>query len=161
MADINLNLEQSAITINVAGTTLKFLTTQENMARLVRLSENAEAFTKELLGDVEEEFTALKNEFDNLKPSEIKADDFDRMVELEKMTAQRTYDVFFGDGSFDALYANFPDVAQLNNIFEAIISVVTDAVNKNADKQQESVASTKQRILAQKYTKKRNNKRRR
>ena len=160
MADINLNLEESALTVNIGGTELKFLTTQENLARLVRLSENAEAFQNELLGDIEEPYNELKNKFENATPSELQAEDFDRLIEFEKVTAQRIYGVFFGDGAFEKLYKNFPDVAQLNNIFPAVMEIVSEGVQKDAKKQQESVASTKQRILAQKYMKKRNKRRR-
>lgn len=158
MADINLNIEVSALKVNVGPVELRFLTTKENIARIVEMAENEEGFKSELFGDINDEYDQLQSQIDN---GVVDSAVFKRTLELDKLVARRSYDVFFGEGAFEQVYEQYPDVAQLMAIYPTLIEVVSDALSQSLGQKEQAYNATKQRILAQKYAKRNNGNKRR
>lgn len=77
-----------------------------------------------------------------LNGDKVNVDNFDGALELSKETCKLNYDLTFGEGTFDTLYKDFPDVQALFNAWfevQAYIEVKLEQIRK----ENEQISKTK------------------
>lgn len=88
-----------------------------------------------------------------LNGDKVNVDNFDGALELSKETCKLNYDLTFGDGTFDTLYKDFPDVQALFNAWfevQAYIEVKLEQVRKENEELSKTKADEYRKKLAEK-----------
>lgn len=135
---IEIELKKSGFPINVGGHELWFDLRAESIEEYVRIEEK----TRKRLLEIQKEIVD-KSLLDESK--DIDLERFSGALELTKETTKLNYDLTFGDGTFDKLYSDFPDVQALADAWikvQACIELKLEEIEKerkkaSADKVQE------------------------
>lgn len=77
----------------------------------------------------------------------------DKTMGFTKKLIKNDYDALLGEGSFDKLYAVYPDVDQLQAIFDDIAEAVADAIETDAKKRSDEMQAKKAELLKKKAIK--------
>lgn len=88
-----------------------------------------------------------------LNGDKVNVDNFDGALELSKETCKLNYDLTFGEGTFDTLYKDFPDVQALFNAWfevQAYIEVKLEQVRKENEELSKTKADEYRKKLAEK-----------
>lgn len=135
---IEIELKKSGFPINVGGHELWFDLRAESIEGYVRIEEK----TRKRLLEIQKEIVD-KSLLDESK--DIDLERFSGALELTKETTKLNYDLTFGEGTFDKLYSDFPDVQALVDAWikvQACIELKLEEIEKerkkaSADKVQE------------------------
>lgn len=135
---IEIELKKSGFPINVGGHELWFDLRAESIEDYVRIEEK----TRKRLLEIQKEIVD-KSLLDESK--DIDLERFSGVLELTKETTKLNYDLTFGEGTFDKLYSDFPDVQALADAWikvQACIELKLEEIEKerkkaSADKVQE------------------------
>nr|DAK86891.1 MAG TPA: hypothetical protein [Caudoviricetes sp.] len=88
-----------------------------------------------------------------LNGDKVNVDNFDGALELSKETCKLNYDLTFGEGTFDTLYKDFPDVQALFNAWfevQAYIEVKLEQIKKENEELSKTKADEYRKKLAEK-----------
>ena len=88
-----------------------------------------------------------------LNGDKVNVDNFDGALELSKETCKLNYDLTFGEGTFDTLYKDFPDVQALFNAWfevQAYIEVKLEQIKEENEKASKDKADEYRKKLAEK-----------
>ena len=88
-----------------------------------------------------------------LNGDKVNVDNFDGALELSKETCKLNYDLTFGEGTFDTLYKDFPDVQALFNAWfevQAYIEVKLEQIRQENEKASKTKADEYRKKLAEK-----------
>ena len=88
-----------------------------------------------------------------LNGDKVNVDNFDGALELSKETCKLNYDLTFGEGTFDTLYKDFPDVQALFNAWfevQAYIEVKLEQIRKENEELSKTKADEYRKKLAEK-----------
>lgn len=88
-----------------------------------------------------------------LNGDKVNVDNFDGALELSKETCKLNYDLTFGEGTFDTLYKDFPDVQALFNAWfevQAYIEVKLEQIRKENEQLSKTKADEYRKKLAEK-----------
>lgn len=88
-----------------------------------------------------------------LDGDKVNVDNFDGALELSKETCKLNYDLTFGEGTFDTLYKDFPDVQALFNAWfevQAYIEVKLEQIKEENEKASKDKADEYRKKLAEK-----------
>lgn len=88
-----------------------------------------------------------------LNGDKVNVDNFDGALELSKETCKLNYDLTFGEGTFDTLYKDFPDVQALFNAWfevQAYIEVKLEQIREENEKASKDKADEYRKKLANK-----------
>ena len=88
-----------------------------------------------------------------LNGDKVNVDNFDGALELSKETCKLNYDLTFGEGTFDTLYKDFPDVQALFNAWfevQAYIEVKLEQIRQENEQLSKTKADEYRKKLAEK-----------
>nr|DAO61077.1 MAG TPA: hypothetical protein [Caudoviricetes sp.] len=88
-----------------------------------------------------------------LNGDKVNVDNFDGALELSKETCKLNYDLTFGEGTFDTLYKDFPDVQALFNAWfevQAYIEVKLEQIRKENEQLSKTKADEYRKKLDEK-----------
>lgn len=88
-----------------------------------------------------------------LNGDKVNVDNFDGALELSKETCKLNFDLTFGEGTFDTLYKDFPDVQALFNAWfevQAYIEVKLEQIKKENEELSKTKADEYRKKLAEK-----------
>lgn len=88
-----------------------------------------------------------------LNGDKVNVDNFDGALELSKETCKLNFDLTFGEGTFDTLYKDFPDVQALFNAWfevQAYIEVKLEQIRKENEQLSKTKADEYRKKLAEK-----------
>lgn len=88
-----------------------------------------------------------------LNGDKVNVDNFDGALELSKETCKLNYDLTFGEGTFDTLYKDFPDVQALFNAWfevQAYIEVKLEQIKEENEQASKTKADEYRKKLADK-----------
>ena len=88
-----------------------------------------------------------------LDGNKVNVDNFDGALDLTIETCKLNYDLTLGDGTFDTLYKDFPDVNALYNAWfevQAFIEVKLEQIRKEQEKTSKDKADEYRKKLADK-----------
>ena len=88
-----------------------------------------------------------------LNGDKVNVDNFDGALELSKETCKLNYDLTFGEGTFDTLYKDFPDVQALFNAWfevQAYIEVKLEQIKEENEQASKTKADEYRKKLAEK-----------
>ena len=88
-----------------------------------------------------------------LNGDKVNVDNFDGALELSKETCKLNYDLTFGEGTFDTLYKDFPDVQALFNAWfevQAYIEAKLEQIKKENEELSKTKADEYRKKLAEK-----------
>lgn len=88
-----------------------------------------------------------------LNGDKVNVDNFDGALELSKETCKLNYDLTFGEGTFDTLYKDFPDVQALFNAWfevQAYIEVKLEHIKEENEQASKTKADEYRKKLAEK-----------
>lgn len=155
---LNFELKKSGFPITIGNIEFFFETSGEKINEYLNRQEKNivefEKIEKEVLevgdlSDFEEE-----NQEQN-KDVKMK---IDKVISLTKEMARLEYDTLLGDGSFEKIYEEFPDVTELRAVYIAIDDAVSEAIISDASKRADYVTKKRAEILKKKATKRKKSK---
>ena len=88
-----------------------------------------------------------------LNGDKVNVDNFDGALELSKENCKLNYDLTFGEGTFDTLYKDFPDVQALFNAWfevQAYIEVKLEQIRQENEQLSKTKADEYRKKLAEK-----------
>lgn len=88
-----------------------------------------------------------------LNGDKVNVDNFDGALELSKETCKLNFDLTFGEGTFDTLYKDFPDVQALFNAWfevQAYIEVKLEQIRKENEQLSKTKADEYRKKLDEK-----------
>ena len=105
MTEIDIKLERTGFPVKIGGHEFFYSTSSESVKRYVDL----EATVKERQKSIVE--TAV------IDGETVDVDSFGKAIDYAKEGVKLNYDMLLGEGTFDTLYADFPDVEALSRAF--------------------------------------------
>ena len=130
---IEIELKKSGFPINVGGHELWFDLRAESIEDYIKIEEK----TRKRLAEIQKEIVD-KSLLDESKDVDLER--FSGALELTKETTKLNYDLTFGEGTFDKLYSDFPDVQALADAWikvQACIEVKLEEIEEERKKSSE------------------------
>lgn len=130
---IEIELKKSGFPINVGGHELWFDLRAESIEDYIKIEEK----TRKRLAEIQKEIVD-KSLLDESKDVDLER--FSGALELTKETTKLNYDLTFGEGTFDKLYNDFPDVQALADAWikvQACIEVKLEEIEEERKKSSE------------------------
>ena len=130
---IEIELKKSGFPINVGGHELWFDLRAESVEDYIKIEEK----TRKRLAEIQKEIVD-KSLLDESKDVDLER--FSGALELTKETTKLNYDLTFGEGTFDKLYNDFPDVQALADAWikvQACIEVKLEEIEEELKKSSE------------------------
>ena len=129
---IDIQLKKSGFPINVGGHELWFDLRAEKVKEYAELEQEVNKRLQEIHKEIMEKsiVNGDKVDFDN----------FDGAIELTKESTKLNYDLIFGEGTFDKLYNDFPDIQALTEAWiqvQACIEVKLEQLKEEREKESE------------------------
>lgn len=106
MEEINIKLERTGFPVKIGGHEFFYSTSSESAKRYVELEATVNERIKELQKSIVD--TAI------IDGQTVDVDSFGRAIDYAKEGVKLNYDLLLGEGTFDTLYADFPDVEALS-----------------------------------------------
>lgn len=153
---INIELKRSGFPVKIGEFEFWFDTSNEAMKRFIKINEvvndKYNAYLKELSD------RANKGEFDDAKNGEINDTVIDQAIEFEKKKVEIKYDVLFGEGSFEKLYAKYPDYLALDEALDQADTLIGKELEKIQKEREEKAKEHTADYLTKTKAKKAKNK---
>jgi hypothetical protein len=150
---INFKVEEQGVPVIINGIELKLKTTDENLERFIQMRVNQDEFIKGLLEGLVEEEPPAEDADDKAH-----AEWFSNYLEMKIEGTRRAYNVLFGDGAFEKVYAEFKDVDSLLRLMAEIGEHLEPAVAELLEHRDRDFANKRAQILAKKQIKRNKNK---
>lgn len=106
MEEINIKLERTGFPVKIGGHDFFYSTSSESAKRYVELEATVNNRIKELQKSIVD--TAI------IDGQTVDVDSFGKAIDYAKEGVKLNYDLLLGEGTFDTLYADFPDVEALS-----------------------------------------------
>lgn len=106
MAEIEIKLERTGFPVKIGGHEFFYSTSSESAKRYVELEQTVNERIKELQKSIVD--TAI------IDGQTVDVDSFGKAIDYAKEGVKLNYDLLLGEGTFDTLYADFPDVEALS-----------------------------------------------
>ena len=106
MEEINIKLERTGFPVKIGGHEFFYSTSSESAKRYVELEATVNERIKELQKSIVD--TAI------IDGQTVDVDSFGKAIDYAKEGGKLNYDLLLGEGTFDTLYADFPDVEALS-----------------------------------------------
>lgn len=106
MEEINIKLERTGFPVKIGGHEFFYSTSSESAKRYVELEATVNDRIKELQKSIVD--TAI------IDGQTVDVDSFGKAIDYAKEGVKLNYDLLLGEGTFDTLYADFPDVEALS-----------------------------------------------
>nr|DAP80828.1 MAG TPA: hypothetical protein [Caudoviricetes sp.] len=129
---IDIQLKKSGFPINVGGHELWFDLRAEKVKEYAELEQEVNKRLNEIQKEIMD-----KSIVDGDK---VNFDNFDGAIELTKESTKLNYDLIFGEGTFDKLYNDFPDIQALTEAWiqvQACIEVKLEQLKEEREKESE------------------------
>jgi phage protein len=106
MTEIDIKLERTGFPVKIGGHEFFYSTSSESAKRYVELEATVNERIKELQKSIVD--TAI------IDGQTVDVDSFGKAIDYAKEGVKLNYDLLLGEGTFDTLYADFPDVEALS-----------------------------------------------
>lgn len=106
MEEINIKLERTGFPVKIGGHEFFYSTSSESAKRYVELEATVNERIKELQKSIVD--TAI------IDGQTVDVDSFGKAIDYAKEGVKLNYDLLLGEGTFDTLYTDFPDVEALS-----------------------------------------------
>lgn len=106
MAEIEIKLERTGFPVKIGGHEFFYSTSSESAKRYVELEATVNERIKELQKSIVD--TAI------IDGQTVDVDSFGKAIDYAKEGVKLNYDLLLGEGTFDTLYEDFPDVEALS-----------------------------------------------
>ena len=129
---IDIQLKKSGFPINVGGHELWFDLRAEKVKEYAELEQEV----NKRLNEIQKEI--MDKSIDD--GDKVNFDNFDGAIELTKESTKLNYDLIFGEGTFDKLYNDFPDIQALTEAWiqvQACIEVKLEQLKEEREKESE------------------------
>ena len=125
---INIELKRSGFPVKIGEFEFWFDTSNEAMKRFIKINEVVNDKYNAYLKEISER--ANKGEFDDAKNGEINDTVLDQAIDLEKKKVEIKYDALFGEGSFEKIYAKYPDYLALDEALDQADTLIGKELGK-------------------------------
>lgn len=146
---INIGIQRTGFPIKIGTIELWFDSSLESLRRFF----NIEELVHEKLKVAQEKALAAH------LPEEIDADNIDvgmvdAAMDVNKESIAAQYDIVFGDGTFDRIYAVYPDIIALEQTFEVVGVAIAKKLEEFEAERAEKTEAKKAEYLTKKLLKK-------
>lgn len=149
---INIELKRSGFPVKIGEFEFWFDTSSEAMKRFIKINEVVNDKYNAYLAEITER--SNKGEFDDAKNGIINETVLDQAVELEKKKVELKYDALFGDGSFEKIYAKYPDYLALDKALDQADTLIGKELEKIQKEREEKAKAHTTDYLAKANKKK-------
>lgn len=143
MVDIQVN--RSGFPVVIGGHEFWFDLRAEKVKEYAEIEERVNKRLQEIQKEIVEKAV--------LDGDKVNVDNFDGALDLTIETCKLNYDLTLGEGTFDTLYKDFPDVNALYNAWfevQAFIEVKLEQIRKEQEKTSKDKAEEYRKKLAEK-----------
>lgn len=130
--------------------TIFFATSQENLQRVASLENTLDSF----VAGIKAKYEARLNELVEILKEGYDSNVFEEKIEIEKTIGREVYDLIFGAGTFDRLYASVNEIEFWLENLEPIFSSLEAGIDHDF-KQREKKAKEKRNDFLKKKARKR------
>ena len=143
MKDLNIDIKKRGFPINFGPVQFFFGTAAEELIRFFDTQEKYEAEAQKIA----EEVQGLKK-LENPTKEEVSA-----LLEATQKLAEIQYDGLLGEGAFERIYKEFPDVDQLLELFDDVCLSIAENIEEETEKRKDDLSKKKTNALKKKALK--------
>lgn len=125
---VDIQVKRSGFTVSIGGHEFWFDLRAEKVKEYAEIEERVNKRLQEIQKEIIDKAV--------LNGTKVNIDNIDGAVELTKETCKLNYDLTFGEGTFDILYKDFPDVQALINAWievQAYIEVKLEQLKEESE----------------------------
>lgn len=141
---MKFDIKRSGFPINIGTLEFFFGTSVEELTRFFDVQEELEDKINPLFKKREKLAIAQEN---------ITKNDANNLISISNEMNAIQYDALLGDGSYEKIYAEYPDAVQLFDLFDSIAEKVAEAIENDAKDREDKLAERKANMLKKKALK--------
>ena len=141
---MKFDIKRSGFPINIGTLEFFFGTSVEELTRFFDVQEELEDKINPL---------AKKREKLAIDQENITKNDANALISISNEMNAIQYDALLGDGSYEKIYAEYPDAIQLFDLFDSIAENVAEAIENDAKDREDRLAERKANMLKKKALK--------
>lgn len=142
---IEIDVKRTGFPVSVGEVELYFDSSIESLRKFLTLDEQIDKKTAELQ-DVIKDMPDMSN------PQAL-AKDYDKAQIVLQKQAELSWDITFGEGTFNKLYEKYPDIWALSEAFDAVGEAIGKRIEEMAEERIAGVQELKKEALAKKAKK--------
>ncbi|MGL9877975.1 hypothetical protein [Enterococcus sp. DIV0240d] len=141
---MKFDIKRSGFPINIGTLEFFFGTSVEELTRFFDVQE-----------EIEDKINPLvkKREKLAIDQENITKNDANNLISISNEMNALQYDALLGDGSYEKIYAEYPDAVQLFDLFDSIAEKVAEAIENDAKDREDKLAERKANMLKKKALK--------
>lgn len=141
---MKFDIKRSGFPINIGTLEFFFGTSVEELTRFFDVQEGLEDKINPLV---------KKREKLAIDQENITKNDANALISISNEMNAIQYDALLGDGSYEKIYAEYPDAVQLFDLFDSIAENVAQAIENDAKDREDKLAERKANMLKKKALK--------
>ncbi|MGJ1009052.1 hypothetical protein [Enterococcus casseliflavus] len=141
---MKFDIKRSGFPINIGTLEFFFGTSVEELTRFFDVQEGLEDKINPLV---------KKREKLAIDQENITKNDANALISISNEMNAIQYDALLGDGSYEKIYAEYPDAVQLFDLFDSIAENVAEAIENDAKDRKDKLAERKANMLKKKALK--------
>lgn len=141
---MKFDIKRSGFPINIGTLGFFFGTSVEELTRFFDVQEELEDKINPLV---------KKREKLAIDQENITKNDANTLISISNEMNAIQYDALLGDGSYEKIYAEYPDAVQLFDLFDSIAENVAEAIENDAKDREDKLAERKAKMLKKKALK--------
>ncbi len=141
---MKFDIKRSGFPINIGTLEFFFGTSVEELTRFFDVQEELEDKINPLV---------KKREKLAIDQENITKNDANTLISISNEMNAIQYDALLGDGSYEKIYAEYPDAVQLFDLFDSIAEKVAEAIENDAKDREDKLAERKANMLKKKALK--------
>lgn len=141
---MKFDIKRSGFPINIGTLEFFFGTSVEELTRFFDVQEGLEDKINPLV---------KKREKLAIDQENITKNDANALISISNEMNAIQYDALLGDGSYEKIYAEYPDAVQLFDLFDSIAENVAEAIENDAKDREDKLAERKANMLKKKALK--------
>ena len=142
---VDIQIKRSGFPVVIGGHEFWFDLRAEKVKEYAEIEERVNKRLQEIQKEIVDKAV--------LNGDKVNVDNFDGALELSKETCKLNYDLTFGEGTFDTLYKDFPDVQALFNAWfevQAYIEVKLEQIKEENEQASKTKADEYRKKLDEK-----------